>query len=89
MEKTEFTKLLTEKLLFDSIKDNFGINSASILRWYLKELKLTDRVDARRLYVELNNYRLKKYGNSMVFQEAQAGYYKIANDYDNKIRRSR
>ena len=66
MEREEFKQKLTEQVVFDDIKDKIELNTMAQLRYYLVEKDLYKLVDSRRLYVKLVNYRIKKYGTSIL-----------------------
>lgn len=69
MNKEEFKTKLLEEQVFQELKDKLKYNTKSHLRLYLVEKGILDKVDIGRLYVRINNYRIKKYGTSVVFKE--------------------
>jgi hypothetical protein len=58
-------KATKETLVYYLIRDDLRYNTKSKLRYYLNEHKIFD-IDIHNLYVRLINYRIKKYGTSMV-----------------------
>lgn len=69
MNKEEFKMKLLEEQVFQELKDKLKYNTKSHLRLYLVENGILNQIDIGRLYVRINNYRIKKYGTSIVFKE--------------------
>jgi len=70
MEKdTQKLKFIIE-YIYEDIKDKMQINTTSHLRFYLeqKNIDLTNE-EIRKLYIRITNYRIQKYGNSVIFKE--------------------
>ena len=89
MDKEEFKRKLKEQQVFEDLKDRIEINTMAQVRYYLLENFLLGEVDARNLYIKLTNYRLKKYGSSII--ETSIGrndrHKYILNDYGEKVRK--
>lgn len=88
MNKEEFKRKLKEQQIFEDLKDRIEINTMAQVRYYLLENFLIGEVDARDLYIKITNYRIKKYGTSIieasVSREERHKY--ILNDYGEKVR---
>ena len=88
MDKEEFKRKLKEQQVFEDLKDRIEINTMAQVRYYLLENFLIGEVNARDLYIKITNYRIKKYGTSIietsVSREDRHKY--ILNDYGEKIR---
>lgn len=84
--KEEFKRKLKEQQVFDEIKDDLSITYMSNLRWYVHENELEDKVNINRLYIKLVNYRIKRYGSSImtVLRGREDRGKSITNDYDRK-----
>lgn len=56
--------------IYEDVKNKIDINTTSHLRFYLdqKKIELTNE-EIRRLYIKITNYRIKRYGNSVIFKE--------------------
>ena len=56
--------------IFQDIKDKFEINTTSHLRFYLNNMNIVlSNDEIRKLYIKLTNYRIEKYGNSVIFKD--------------------
>lgn len=66
MDKEEFKRKLKEQQVFEDLKDKIEINTMAQVRYYLLENFLLGEIDARNLYIKLTNYRIKKYGSSII-----------------------
>lgn len=66
---TQKLKFIIE-YIYQDIKDKMQINTTSHLRYYLEQKKIDLTNDEiRRLYIRITNYRIEKYGNSVIFKE--------------------
>lgn len=75
--------------IYEDVKDKFQINTTSHLRYYLndKNIELTND-EIRKLYIRLTNYRIEKYGNSVIFKEfPRERNYIVYDDYIDKDRK--
>lgn len=88
MDKEEFKRKLKEQQVFEDLKDKIEINTMAQVRYYLLENFLLGEVDARNLYIKLTNYRIKKYGSSIIETSIarQDRHKYILNDYGEKVR---
>ena len=75
--------------VFEDIKDKFQINTTSHLRFYLNERNIElSNEEIRKLYIRLTNYRIEKYGNSVIFKEfPRERNYIVYDDYIDKDRK--
>lgn len=70
MKKDDKKKKFISEIIFEELKDKFEVNTTSHLRYYLNDKKIElNNDEIRELYVKLTNYRIEKYGNSVVFKE--------------------
>lgn len=84
--KEEFKRKLKEQQIFDEIKDDLSITYMCNLRWYVHENELEDKVNINRLYIKLVNYRIKRYGSSImtILRGREDRGKSITNDYDRR-----
>lgn len=89
MNKEEFIRKSILQTIYEDIKDKFEMNTASHLRYYIEEhnIKLSNE-EIRDLYVRITNYRIEKYGTSIIFKDFPKEHkYITYDDYTNIKRR--